>query len=140
GIRYLGIRCAPRPAHPSPPEPTAGPDSTRPELGPSPCLSPRESEIARMVAKGYPNKSIASVLDISSWTVSSHLRRIFTKPGVRSRAAIVARLLADGQRNTPPSSDQQHASSTSPTSGSIDQSEKSDLFGLPEKAQLQSTS
>ena len=32
-------------------------------------LSPREEEIARMVAAGYPNKTIAAVLDISSWTV-----------------------------------------------------------------------
>ena len=29
-------------------------------------LSPREQEIARMVAKGYANKTIAAVLDISS--------------------------------------------------------------------------
>jgi DNA-binding CsgD family transcriptional regulator len=58
-------------------------------------LSPRELEIARMVAKGYPNKTIASVLDISSWTVASHLRRVFSKLGVSSRAAMVARLLED---------------------------------------------
>jgi DNA-binding CsgD family transcriptional regulator len=58
-------------------------------------LSPRELEIARMVAKGYPNKTIASVLDISSWTVASHLRRVFSKLGVSSRAAMVARLLDD---------------------------------------------
>ena len=51
-----------------------------------------------MVAKGYANKSIASVLDISSWTVSSHLRRIFSKLGVTSRAAMVAQLL-DEERN-----------------------------------------
>ena len=56
-------------------------------------LSPRESEIARMVAKGYPNKTIAAVLEISSWTVSTHLRRMFAKLGVTSRAAMVARLL-----------------------------------------------
>lgn len=61
----------------------------------SPLLSPREQEIARMVAKGYANKTIASVLEISSWTVSSHLRRIFSKLGVGSRAAMVARLLED---------------------------------------------
>jgi len=59
-------------------------------------LSPRELEIARMVAKGFPNKTIASVLDISSWTVASHLRRVFSKLGVSSRAAMVARLLEDG--------------------------------------------
>ena len=55
-------------------------------------LSPREREIARMVAKGYPNKVIARVLEISSWTVSTHLRRIFAKLGVSSRAAMVAQL------------------------------------------------
>jgi DNA-binding CsgD family transcriptional regulator len=59
-------------------------------------LSPREREIARMVAQGYPNKTIAAVLDISSWTVSTHLRRIFAKLSVRSRAAMVARILEDG--------------------------------------------
>ena len=61
---------------------------------PSPIslLSPREQEIARMVASGYPNKTIASVLEISSWTVASHLRRIFMKLRVSSRAAMVTRL------------------------------------------------
>lgn len=48
-----------------------------------------------MVAQGYPNKAIASLLEISSWTVSSHLRRMYAKLGVSSRAAMVARLLED---------------------------------------------
>lgn len=55
-------------------------------------LSPREHEIVRMVAQGYPNKIIAGVLNISSWTVCTHLRRIFAKLGVGSRAAMVARV------------------------------------------------
>ena len=55
-------------------------------------LSPREHEIVRMVAKGHPNKVIADVLNISSWTVCTHLRRIFAKLGVGSRAAMVAQL------------------------------------------------
>jgi len=59
-------------------------------------LSPRETEIARMVAKGYPNKTIAAVLDISPWTVCTYLRRIFAKLSVGSRAAMVARLLEEG--------------------------------------------
>jgi DNA-binding CsgD family transcriptional regulator len=59
-------------------------------------LSPREREIARMVAKGYPNKTIAGVLDISCWTVGTYLRRVFAKLGVCSRAAMVARLLKEG--------------------------------------------
>jgi DNA-binding CsgD family transcriptional regulator len=55
-------------------------------------LSPREREIVRMVAQGRQNKVIASVLNISSWTVCTHLRRIFAKLGVTSRAAMVARV------------------------------------------------
>ena len=58
-------------------------------------LSPREQEIARMVAEGSPNKTIAAVLDISSWTVCTHMRRMFAKLNVRSRAAMVARLLEE---------------------------------------------
>ncbi len=61
------------------------------------CLSPREREVARMVAKGLTNKNIARVLDISLWTVSTHLRRIFAKLGVASRAAMVAQLLEEAQ-------------------------------------------
>jgi DNA-binding CsgD family transcriptional regulator len=65
---------------------------------PSPMslLSPREQEIASMVARGYPNKTIASVLEISSWTVASHLRRIFMKLQVSSRAAMATRLTEIG--------------------------------------------
>jgi DNA-binding CsgD family transcriptional regulator len=58
-------------------------------------LSPREREIARMVAHGYPNKTIACVLEISSWTVGTYLRRIFAKLSVGSRAAMVARLMEE---------------------------------------------
>lgn len=60
-------------------------------------LSPREREIVRMVAAGYPNKTIAAVLDISSWTVGTHLRHVFAKLGVSSRAAMVSRLHAIGR-------------------------------------------
>ncbi|MGH3915960.1 MAG: response regulator transcription factor [Pseudonocardiaceae bacterium] len=56
-------------------------------------LSRRETEVAVMVAQGYPNKTIAAVLEISSFTVSSYLRRIFAKLGVNTRAAMVARAL-----------------------------------------------
>jgi len=78
GVRYMLIRSHPRPPHAQV------------------ILSPREEEIARMVAKGYLNKTIAAVLDISPWTVCTYLRRIFAKFGVGSRAAMVARLLEEG--------------------------------------------
>jgi DNA-binding CsgD family transcriptional regulator len=55
-------------------------------------LSPRELQIARMVAGGATNHAIARSLDISPWTVSTHLRRIFAKLGVCTRAEMVAHL------------------------------------------------
>jgi DNA-binding NarL/FixJ family response regulator len=58
-------------------------------------LTPREQEIVRMVAKGYPNKTIAGVLNISCWTVGTHLRRTFAKLGVASRAAMIARIMEE---------------------------------------------
>lgn len=78
GVRYILIRARAR------------------HQNPQVLLSPREKEIVRMVAAGYPNKIIASVLNISSWTVCTHLRRIFAKLGVGSRAAMVARLFEQG--------------------------------------------
>lgn len=86
GVRYTLSR---RPAEESAPEsprnaPQRGVDS----------LSSRELEIARMVAKGYTNKTVAAILDISCWTVDTHIRRIFMKLDVRSRSAMVARLAA----------------------------------------------
>ena len=60
-------------------------------------LSPREHEIVRMVADGHPTKVIAGVLNISCWTVTAHLRRIFMKLGVTSRPSMVARLLEEGR-------------------------------------------
>lgn len=56
-------------------------------------LSPREQEIVRLVAKGLPSKAIADVLDMSTWTVGSHLRRVFAKLGVSTRAEMVAQVL-----------------------------------------------
>jgi DNA-binding CsgD family transcriptional regulator len=55
-------------------------------------LSPRELQIARLVADGATNRQIAGTLDISSWTVSTHIRRIFAKLGVSNRAEMVAQL------------------------------------------------
>lgn len=60
---------------------------------PQEALSPREQEIARLIADGHPNKTIAAILEISTWTVNTHLRRIFAKLGVTSRAAMVAKLM-----------------------------------------------
>ena len=65
-------------------------------------LSPREREIAGLIARGLPNKAIGAVLGISTWTVATHLRRIFAKTGVTSRAAMVAALAEAGQLGRQP--------------------------------------
>jgi DNA-binding CsgD family transcriptional regulator len=56
-------------------------------------LSPREKEIVRLVAKGLATKAIGAILEVSPWTVTTHLRRIFYKLGVNSRAEMVARAM-----------------------------------------------
>ena len=58
-------------------------------------LSSRELAIARLIAQGLPNKCIARKLNISSHTVSTHLRRIFVKLNVTSRTAMVAQLMKE---------------------------------------------
>jgi DNA-binding CsgD family transcriptional regulator len=68
----------------------------RPRAFASLGLSPREKEIVRLVAKGLPNKAIAQVLDISLWTVATHVRRVFTKLVVSSRAEMIAKILQEG--------------------------------------------
>ncbi len=54
-------------------------------------LTARELQIVALVAEGRVNKQIADVLRISEWTVSTHLRRIFAKLHVDTRAAMVSR-------------------------------------------------
>lgn len=59
----------------------------------TPALSPKERQIADLVAQGRTTKEIATELGLSRFTVSSYLRRIFAKLNVRSRAEMVAVLL-----------------------------------------------
>jgi DNA-binding CsgD family transcriptional regulator len=58
-------------------------------------LTQRELQVAVLVSKGLGNKQIADRLRLSEWTVSSYLRRVFVKLGVRTRAAMVARVMAE---------------------------------------------
>jgi DNA-binding CsgD family transcriptional regulator len=51
-------------------------------------LTPREVDIARLVADRRSNKQIGVALDISPRTVSTHLSNIFGKLGVDSRGAL----------------------------------------------------
>ena len=76
GIHYYLVRCQPKSHF-------------------SVHLSQREQEIAHLVADGLPNKCIAKELGISHWTVSTYLRRMFSKLGVTSRAAMIAKLFGE---------------------------------------------
>jgi DNA-binding CsgD family transcriptional regulator len=53
-------------------------------------LSPREMEVADLVAEGLANPAIARRLFLSRATVASHVARILTKLGFSSRAQIAA--------------------------------------------------
>jgi len=48
-------------------------------------LTPRESELAGLVARGASNKDIAQRLSISVKTVKTHLTRVFKKLGLSTR-------------------------------------------------------
>jgi len=54
-------------------------------------LSPREKEVLSLVARGMSNAAIGSQLFISPVTVKVHVRHIFEKLGVRSRAEAALR-------------------------------------------------
>jgi DNA-binding NarL/FixJ family response regulator len=53
-------------------------------------LTDRELEVLKLVARGLPNKEVATTLTISETTVKTHLRAIFAKLGVLSRTEAIA--------------------------------------------------
>lgn len=56
------------------------------------ALTDRELEVARCVARGLTNREVAAELFLSSKTIEFHLKRIYDKLGVRSRAGLISRL------------------------------------------------
>jgi ATP/maltotriose-dependent transcriptional regulator MalT len=73
--------------------PTTAPAGTSttshaPKASPSPDgLTPREMEVMRLLAQGLTSAQIAEQLTIGLVTVNSHVRSIYSKLGVTSRAA-----------------------------------------------------
>jgi len=55
----------------------------------SPKLTPRESEILQYVAKGFSFTEVAKLLEVSPHTVTHHIKNIYKKLAVCSRAEAV---------------------------------------------------
>jgi DNA-binding NarL/FixJ family response regulator len=58
-------------------------------------LSPREHDLLKRLVEGLTAKEIADRMQVSIHTTSTHTRNLFTKLGVHSRAAAVARALRE---------------------------------------------
>ncbi|GLY27173.1 response regulator transcription factor [Kineosporia sp. NBRC 101731] len=56
-------------------------------VGPPPPLSPRETDVLLLVAKGMANKQIGRALGISERTVKVHLGNVFRRIGVQDRTS-----------------------------------------------------
>jgi DNA-binding NarL/FixJ family response regulator len=52
-------------------------------------LTPRESDVLRLIAAGKSNREIARALYVSEATVKTHVNRIFAKTGSRDRAQAI---------------------------------------------------
>jgi len=59
-------------------------------------LSPREREVALLVARGLANKEIGRELGLSHGTVKQHVHNIFLKLGARNRCMLI-HLVSDSQ-------------------------------------------
>ncbi len=59
-------------------------------------LSERETEVLQLMAKGAPNKSIATSLSISESTVKTHVANIFQKLEVNQRTEAVTKAMSLG--------------------------------------------
>jgi DNA-binding NarL/FixJ family response regulator len=53
-------------------------------------LTPREDQVAMLVARGLSNKEVAHELGVCDGTVKLHVHNIMQKLGVRKRYAIIS--------------------------------------------------
>jgi DNA-binding CsgD family transcriptional regulator len=61
-------------------------------------LSPRERDVAALVARGATNAQIARELFIVEGTVKTHVKNVMRKLGATTRAEAIAKILADDRR------------------------------------------
>jgi DNA-binding CsgD family transcriptional regulator len=61
--------------------------------GPRRPLTRRERQVACLAGAGLPNRAIAERLAITSATVAAHLRRVYTKLEVSTRAQLASQVM-----------------------------------------------
>jgi DNA-binding NarL/FixJ family response regulator len=79
----------------APPPPPPHPDDEQVEP-----LTPRETEVLRLIAQGYTNRQAAEVLSISVRTVETHRANILGKLGLRGRVDLVRYAMDHGLLET----------------------------------------
>ena len=62
-------------------------------------LTPRESDVLRLIAAGKSNREIARALYVSEATVKTHVNRIFAKTGSRDRTQAIRYAFTHGYAN-----------------------------------------
>ncbi|MFZ0692806.1 MAG: response regulator transcription factor [Alphaproteobacteria bacterium] len=60
------------------------------------ALTPRESEVLKMMVKGATHKEIARALDLAEITVKLHVKRIVEKLNAKNRSEAIAKAVRDG--------------------------------------------
>jgi DNA-binding NarL/FixJ family response regulator len=63
-------------------------------------LTPREREVAALVARGLTNEEIASALVLEHGTVANHVRHVLLKLALRSRTQLGVWVASDRERRT----------------------------------------
>ena len=64
-------------------------------------LTSREADVAELAARGYSVLNLSSRLAVAECTIRSHLKQIYRKLGVASRAELAARLFASRAGDPP---------------------------------------
>jgi non-specific serine/threonine protein kinase len=83
-----------------PDRPTRGGPARSP--GPNPRLTPRERQVAALIARGMTNRQVASALTIAERTAERHVENILDKLGLASRTQVALWVKEDGELTHPP--------------------------------------